>query len=99
MAIRKVVNQDWHIVSGSAEIEELTRYGKIREWSPRNQRHALFLTMKHPNHIFYQGGWGPELLHYDREADIYLGKCGRIYCSYERYKEIANWFLKNMFPP
>lgn len=99
MVIRKVVEQDWHIVCGSAEIEELTRYGKIREWSPRNQRHALFLTMKYPTQVFYKGDWGQELLHYDKEPDVYRGKCGRIFCSYNRYIEIADWFLKNMFPP
>ena len=97
--MKSIVEQQWHIVCGSVEIEELQRYKRIKEWSPRNQRHALFLTMKYPNDIFYKGGWGQELLHFDRQGDEYLGRCGRVYSTYNRYKEIADWFLNAMFPP
>lgn len=98
MDTRKIVEQQWHIVCGSVEIEELTNYKKITVCSLRNKRHALFLTIKHPGHRFYRGGWGPELLHFTNE-NIYQGPVGKIFCSYNRYKEISDWFLKNMFPP
>lgn len=77
----------------------MTRYGKIREWHPRRHRHSLFLAIKHPNQLFYKGGWGPELLYFDLQGDEYLGRCGRVHCTYDRYKQIADWFLRNMFPP
>jgi len=80
------------------EIEELTRYKKLKEWSPRNDRHALFMTIKHPNSRFYRGGWGPELLHFVDDG-IYRGPVGKIFCSYDRYKTIATWFLTTMFQP
>ena len=80
------------------EIEELAKYSQIKEWSPRNDRHALFLTIKHPNTKFYKGGWGPELLHFADDGP-YRGKVGKIFCSYDRYRYIANWFLKTTFPP
>lgn len=98
MATRKIVEQQWHIVCGSAEIEELTRYKRIKEWSPRNQRHALFLAIKHPETRFYKGAWGQEILYFADDGP-YRGKVGKIFCSYQRYTEIAKWFLTNMFPP
>ena len=81
------------------EVEELTKYAKIREWHPKNDRHSLFIKIKHPNQRFFKCAWGPELLYYDIEGDVYLGCCGRVYCTYDRYKEIADWFLKAMFQP
>lgn len=92
------VEQQWHIVCGSMEIEELQRYKRIKEWSPRDERHALFLAIKHPDTRFYKGSWGPELLHFSNEG-TYRGEVGKVFCSYQRYKHIANWFLTNMFPP
>ena len=89
---------DWHIVCGSMEIEELQRYQLIKEFKPKNQRHWLFMKIKHPNQRFFKGGWGSEILYFDIEGDIYLGRCGRVYCTYERYKQIADWFLKSMYP-
>ena len=90
------IELDWHTVCGGVEIDELTRHHHIREWSPRKERHALFLTMKHPDTRFYKGAWGTELLHFSDDGP-YRGKVGKIYCTYERYKQIASWFLDNMF--
>lgn len=98
LATPKVIDLSWHIVTGSVEIEELAKYGKIWQYKPKS-RQDLFLTMKYPNDIFYKGGWGPELLHFDREGDPYLGRTGKIYCTYERYRQIARWLLDNMFEP
>ena len=86
----------WHIVTGSVEIQELSLRGDIWLWEP-NPRHQLFLTIKYPNDILYKGGWGDEVLHYDRHPDPYMGQTGKIYCSYERYKQIATWILDRMF--
>ena len=97
LAIPKSNELCWHIVCGSVEIEELERAGAIRQWQPRQDRHSLFLTMKYPTDIFYKGSWGSELLHFDREADIYMGKTGKIYCTYQRYREISEWFLSSMY--
>jgi hypothetical protein len=95
---KRVVEQQWHIVCGSVEIEELTRYERIQEWTPRNHRHALFFAIKYPEQKFFKGSWGPELLHFMDDGP-YRGKVGKVYCSYDRYTEIAKWFLFNMFPP
>lgn len=99
--VRKLVtksNLDWHIVCGSVEVEELSRYGKITAWHPKNERHALFLSIKHPNELFYKGSWGPEMLHFVDDGP-YRGKVGKIWCTYERYIDIARWFLLNMYEP
>jgi hypothetical protein len=80
------------------EIEELHRYKRISSWNPKNNRHLLFLAIKYPDTEFYRGSWGQELLHFVDDGP-YRGKVGKIYCSYERYTEIAKWFLVNMFPP
>jgi hypothetical protein len=93
-----IIQLQWHIVCGSMEIEELERYKRIQEWTPRNDRHSLFLTIKHPDTKFYKGSWGPELLHFSDDGP-YRGKVGKIHCTYQRYTEIAKWFLMNMFPP
>lgn len=98
MATRKVVEQHWNIVCGSMEIEELQKYNLIKEWKPRNHRHALFLVIKYPDTKFYKGSWGPELLHFVNDGP-YRGSVGKIFCSYDRYKDIAKWFLTNMFRP
>lgn len=79
------------------EIEELTKRGLITELTANNPRQALFWLMKYPNDILYKGKWGPEILHFTREADVYQGKTGRVYCSYQRYTEIAKWLLDNLF--
>ena len=95
---KKIVEQHWHIVCGSVEIEELSRYGKLKEWTPRNELHALFLAIKHPDTRFYKGGWGPELLYFTDDGP-YRGPVGKVFCSYNRYTDIARWFLFSMFPP
>jgi hypothetical protein len=78
------------------EIEELQKYKKVSEWTPRNDRHALFLSIKYPDHKFYKGSWGPELLHFVDEG-VYRGPVGKIYCTYNRYTHVARWFVENMF--
>lgn len=80
------------------EIEELQKYQRLKPWTPKNDRHNLFLVIKYPDTKFYKGDWGPELLHFVDDGP-YRGKVGKIFCSYERYTEIAKWFLINMFPP
>lgn len=91
------ITLQWHIVCGSMEIEELSRYKKIKEWTPRKERHALFFAIKYPETRFYKGAWGPELLHFVNDG-VHRGPVGKIHCTYKRYKEITNWFITNMFP-
>ena len=93
---KTVVDLQWHIVSGTMENEELLSRSKIREWHPKKDRHSLFMSMKYPGHRFYKGSWGPELLHHVDEGYL-RGGVGKVHCTYDRYKEIANWFLRNMF--
>lgn len=92
------VKQTWQIICGAMEIEELSKYGRIKEWSPKNDRHALFLMIKYPDTRFYKGGWGPELLYFSDQG-LAIGKVGKMLLTYSRYKEVANWFLVNTFPP
>ena len=80
------------------EVEELEKYGLIKEWHPKNDRHSLFMIMKYPNTKFYKGRWGPELLHFVDDGP-YRGKVGKMLLTYSRYKEVANWFLLSMFKP
>lgn len=93
-----VVKLDWHIVCGSMEIEELSNRGLLKNKHTDGSRHSLFMMIKYPEHKFYQGGWGPELLHFVDDGP-YRGKVGKVRCSYQRYKDIANWFLMTMFQP
>lgn len=97
MVNKKIVEQQWHIVCGSMEIEELTKYHRVRAWHPRTERHSLFWKIKYPNHEFYKGDWGPELLHFVDEGQ-YRGTVGKVFCSYHRYMNIQRWFLENLFP-
>lgn len=78
------------------EIEELTKRGVIWLYET-NPRHQLFLQIKYPNDILYKGRWGDEILHFDRSPDPYMGQTGKIYCTYERYKQVAKYILDQMF--
>jgi hypothetical protein len=98
MTVLRKIEQQWFIVCGAMEIEELTRLEKIEPWMTKKNRHSLFLMIKYPGTKFYRGSWGAEILHFADEGE-YRGKVGKIYTNYERYKEIANWFLINTFPP
>ncbi len=79
------------------EIEELSRHNVIKEWHPKDDRHSLFWSIKYPEHRFYKGSWGPELLHFVNDGP-HRGPVGKIHCTYARYTAIARWFLSNMFP-
>ena len=92
------VDLGWHIVCGSVEIDELSKYRHIKQWHPRKDRHAIFMSIKYPNELFYKGGWGPELLHFVDDGP-YRGKVGKIHCTYARYVEISKWFLLTMYQP
>lgn len=94
MATPRIVEQQWHIVCGSIEIEELQRQGLLKPRG-RNVRYDLFLKIKHPNTEFYKGGWGPEILYFSEE-DPYRGPVGRVFCTYARYRHISEWFLEAM---
>lgn len=90
---KPIVNLDWHIVTGDAEIPDLERLGVIRPLTNKDRRYALFLEIKYPQHKLYQANWGPELLHFDRDPDPYLGRCGRIWSTYSRYRQISEFIL------
>ena len=97
IAKHKMIEVHDHIVCGEMEIDELVHQGVIREVQAKDPRHDLFLKIKHPGQRVFKGGWGPELLMFSDQGDPHIGKVGRIHCSYLRYKEIAEWFLANMF--
>jgi hypothetical protein len=88
------VELNWHIVCGSVEIGQLELRNAIRPLG-RDDRYDLFLTIKYPNTEFYRGTWGPEILYFEDQGP-YLGPVGRIHCTYDRYKEIAQWFLSEL---
>lgn len=90
------VDLNWHIVCGSMEIDELELRKAIRPVG-RNHRYDLFLKIKHPDTEFYRGGWGPEVLHFE-DMGPHMGRVGRVHCTYDRYKQIAEWFLTNLWP-
>lgn len=88
------INVNEHIVCGEVEIDHFLCRGviKIKKF---NTRQDLFLKIKNPTTQYYQGSWGPEILTLEDRND-YLGRVGRIHCTYERYREIAQWFLDNL---
>lgn len=86
----------WHTICGQREIEQLLLQDQLWPRYVYDQRHQLFLQIKYPDHVLYQGRWGPETLHLVNKGQ-YLGSVGEIWCSYSRYKEIADWFLSVMY--
>jgi len=88
---------DWRLVCGRYEVEELLYTGVLEPVKPRDPRHTLFLVMKYPNKILYKGGWGPEILYYDKEDDICRGQLGHVWALESRGKDIAIWLRDQMF--
>ncbi len=93
---KKVVDLQWHIVSGNMEVDLLKESNKIKPWQPSSDRHSLFLKIKYPEHDFYKGSWGPEILHVVNEG-YERGTVGKVWCSYSRYLAIQRWFLSETF--
>lgn len=87
----------WHIVCGRFELEELVENGVITSHNYTNNRQQLFLTMKYPTQNFYQGGWGPEILYYDKEDNWTTGQLGRVWATDARAEEISIWIRNKMF--
>ena len=90
------IELNWHTVCGQREIEQLMLQDQLWPRSVQDQRHELFLQIKYPGHVLYQGRWGPETLHLVNKGQ-YLGSVGEIGSTYDRYKEIADWFLSVMY--
>lgn len=90
---------DNRIVAGEIEYEELTRYNVITPHRPNNPRLTLFRTIKYPNHEFYQGPWGPEIIMFPKKGhtDINLGCIGTVHCTEARAEEIRNDIRDRMF--
>jgi hypothetical protein len=78
------------------EIQELELRGDI--WPRELNSNELFDIIRSPDQKIYSGHWGPESLHYGWQS-MAMGSVGSIHCSYNRYKEIASWFLFTMFRP
>lgn len=89
--MKYAVDLAWHIVCGRWEVDALVAQQDIQVFKPRDQRHSLFLTIKHPDHIIYKGPWGPELIYYDRQDNMTTGQLGRVWTSNTRAKEIESW--------
>ena len=85
----------WYTVCGQREIDTLTESGSMWARPNYDPRYQLFLNIKYPGHRFYHGHWGTETLHLvDRGP--YLGSLGEVYTTYDRYTEIAQWFLSEL---
>ncbi len=87
-------HSDWHIVCGEMDVEQLLTANLIKAAHRQNDRYSLFLKIKYPNDRIYTGHWGPELLHV-RIVDPYFGTAGEVYCTEDRFREIAEWFINN----
>ena len=86
-----------HIICGQLELDELVRQGLIIEWQPKNNRHQLFLQIKHPNTRFYKGQWGPELILSPRDQEPTIGRPGYVYATFTRAQEITRWIIDSLF--
>jgi hypothetical protein len=78
------------------EIQELELRGDI--WPRELDSNELFEIIRWPDQKIYSGHWGPEALHY-RMHSMAMGPVGSVFCNYDRYKKIAEWFLFTMFRP
>jgi len=94
--MKQTIELNWHIVCGQIEVEQLMLQGLIWSRPVYDQRHQLFLQIKYPDHFLYQGRWGPETLHLVNHGP-YRGVVGEMHLTYDRYKEIAQWFLDAMY--
>lgn len=92
----QTTEEQWHIVCGNIEVEELELRGDI--WLRQATDNELFDLIRYPNQKIYSGNWGPEPLHFYQHS-MTFGHAGSVFCSYNRYKEIAAWFLDTMFRP
>jgi hypothetical protein len=97
LATPKKIELEWRVVCGRYELEELLAYDIVKPWLTKNHRHALFLQIKHFGQEFYQGGWGPEILYYDKEDNLTSGQLGKIYATKQRGDQIHHWFIDKMF--
>lgn len=80
-------------VCSQLELEEIGH--RLREWRPLNSKNKLFYIMKWPNHRFYRGSWGPELL---MVPLIFDGSVqGYVWSTDKRAQEIRQWFYSNVF--
>lgn len=95
--MKTLVELSWHIVCGRYEVEELKKENIISDYEPNNPRHTLFLKMKYPTQFFLQGGWGPEVLYYDKEDDWHTGQLGKVWATDSRANEISTWIRDKMF--
>jgi hypothetical protein len=92
-----MIKLNWQIVCGRYELEELETYKAVELVEFKNNRHQLFHVIKHPNHNTYKGGWGPELMLYDKQDDLLRGQLGVVWATEARGQEIASWIRDQMF--
>lgn len=78
-------------IINSYELEEFVRYKVIRPYMPRS-RNKLFELMKYPNHRYYKGGWGAEILLQDQRGHHRFGLSGYVYATPQRADIIRAWF-------
>lgn len=97
MVTLKKINLSHHIVCGDIEIQDFLRYKVIKHWQPKDPRHKIFHQIKYPNHDFYQGGWGPEMIIVPKEFDILMGRPAKVWCTSTRAKEIKQWIIDNLY--
>jgi hypothetical protein len=71
---------------GWYEHSELKPYDYITEWQAADSRHEMFTKIRHSDEILYDGGWGPERLHWNPKQEQ-----GWIHCTEARHKEIMQW--------
>jgi hypothetical protein len=80
------ITLDWRPVLDWYEHSELAQYNEIIKWVPNNPRQDFFNQMRYFNEIVFQGGWGPELLHWRLPQER-----GYVWCTEARQQEIQKW--------
>lgn len=84
----------WHIVCGQWELEDLLAMEVIKPRRYATERHQLFDQIRDPDHDYYTGPWGPELLRFQRACeDVLMGPVGTVYCTQPRLAEIHKSFI------
>lgn len=87
-----------HIICGQLELEEMLKNPSIVFKEIINERQRLFYQIKWPDHHFYQGGWGPEILRVPKKEDILVGRPAIIHATEPRAEQVRLWIIENLYP-
>ena len=78
-------------IINSYELDEFVYFKVIRPYIPRS-RYKTFQLLKYPNHRFFKGPWGTEILLQDQNPLSRFNLSGYVYATPQRARAIKSWF-------